>query len=54
MLNTATYSQINNNAFILCFFFQHPIKDDDMSVTVLATEVNIAKTWILVGKNNVV
>lgn len=39
---------------LFCFFFQQPIKDDDMSVTVLATEVNIAKTWILVGKNNVV
>lgn len=53
MLNTATYLQINNNAFILFFFFQHPIKDDDMLITVLATEATVVKTRMLVGKNNV-
>lgn len=35
------------------FFFQHPIKDDDIPITVLATEATIVKTWILLGKNNV-
>lgn len=36
------------------FFFQHSINDDDTPITVLATEGTIVKTWVLLGKNNVV